>query len=113
MVELADLLRSLLTVRQQKAALDKVEKSLLADVKPLVDPEFDRLTQQEEGTGVPVVADRVELYRIAGVTRTISGDLLLERGVHPEIIAYATKTTAYYQYRTKEVKDGQEAPQET
>ena len=98
MTDLANLLRTLHTVRQQRTALEKTEKVVLAELKPLVDSKFDELPDQ------PVVGDGLALTRTSGASRTISGDLLLERGVAPDIVAYATKTTTYYQYRTKEQK---------
>lgn len=95
---LPDLLKSLYDIRTQKNALDKLEKTIIAEIKPLVDPTFDALPD------APVVGSGVELTRIAGTSRSIQADLLLERGVSPDIIAYATKTTNFYQYRIKEAK---------
>ncbi len=95
---LTELLASLYNVRQQKSALEKVEKAILVELKPQVDPKFDALP------GEPIVAGGLVLTRGGGVSRSISSDLLLERGVAAEIIAYATKTTTYFQYRVKEVK---------
>ena len=95
---LQDLMQSLFTVRQQKAALDKTEKAILADLKPLVDPMFDKLPD------APIVESGIVLTRISGTSRSIQADLLLERGVSPDVVSYATKTTTFYQYRTKEAK---------
>jgi len=95
---LSDLLKTLFDVRQQKNALDKTEKAVLADLKPLVDPMFDKVPD------APVVENGIVLTRIAGTSRSIQADLLLERGVSPDVVSYATKTTTYYQYRTKEAK---------
>ena len=96
---LSDLLKSLFDVRQQKSALEKTEKAILADLKPLVDPMFDKVPD------APVVGDGIALTRVAGVSRTISADLLLERGVSPDVVNYATKVAQYYQYRIKAQKD--------
>lgn len=95
---LSNLLKTLFDVRSQKNALDKTEKAILANLKPLVDPMFDKLPD------APVVEDGIVLTRIAGTSRSIQADLLLERGVSPDIVQYATKTTTFYQYRTKEAK---------
>lgn len=95
---LSDLLKSLFDIRQQKNALDKTEKAVLADLKPLVDPKFDALPDQ------PITDSGIILTRIAGASRSIQADLLLERGVSPDVIAYSTKTTTFYQYRTREQK---------
>jgi len=95
---LVSLLHTLQDVRRQKSALEKVEKGVLVDLKPLVDPMFDKVPDE------PVTEDGLSLTRVAGVSRSISADLLLERGVAPDIIAFATKTTTYYQYRLKEAK---------
>jgi len=95
---LSNLLKTLFDIRQQKNALDKTEKSILADLKPLVDPMFDKLP------GAPVVESGIVLTRIAGTSRSIQADLLLERGVSPDIVDYATKTTTYFSYRVKEAK---------
>ena len=96
---LSNLLKTLFDVRQQKSALEKAEKAILADLKPLVDPMFDKLPD------APVVENGIALTRIAGVSRSIQADLLLERGVSPDIVDYATKTTTFYQYRTKAQKE--------
>ena len=95
---LSNLLKTLFDIRQQKNVLDKLEKSIIADLKPLVDPMFDKLPD------APVVESGIVLTRIAGTSRTISADLLLERGVSPDIVAYSTKIVPYFQYRTKEAK---------
>jgi len=95
---LSNLLKSLYDTRQQKNALDKTEKAILADLKPLVDPKFDALPD------APVMENGIALTRTAGTSRSIQADLLLERGVSPDIVNYATKTTTYFSYRTKEVK---------
>lgn len=95
---LSSLFQSLYDVRQQKNTFDKTEKAILADIKPLVDPMFEKLPD------TPVVENGLAMTRIAGTSRAISADLLLERGVSPEIVDYATKTTPYFQYRVKEVK---------
>ena len=93
--KLTELVSSLFTVRQQKSALEKVEKSILDELKPMVDPQFDE-------KGIACHAGDLVLSRTTGTSRTISGDLLLERGVAPDIIADATKTTTYFQYKVKE-----------
>lgn len=91
------LIHDLCQVRQQKAALDRTEKLILGTLKPMVDPKFDALPDQ------PVVGDGFALTRIPGTTRTISAELLLERGVAPDVVNYATKTTAYFRYSVKEL----------
>lgn len=96
---LVSLIVSLYDVRRQKADLEKVEKAALEVLKPLVDPKFDALPDQ------PIVAADVYLKRTSGENRTISADLLLERGVAPDIIRYATKTTNYFRYVTNRPGD--------
>jgi len=95
---LPELLKTLYDIRIQKRALDKTEKAVLADLKPLVDPMFDVLPD------APVVENGVALTRTAGTSRSIQADLLLERGVSPDVVDYATKTTTYFSYRVKEAK---------
>lgn len=89
---LETLVQNLYDVRRQKADLEKLDKVIVAELKPLVDPKFDALPDR------PIVVDDIALTRIAGVSRTIDADLLLERGVAPDIIQYATKTSNYYRY---------------
>jgi len=96
--KLGDLIISLYDVRQRKSALEKVEKNLVAELKPIIDPRFD------VSPDTPIVDGGLSLYRVSGVSRTVQVDLLLERGVSPEIINFATKTSTYYQYRIKEQK---------
>ena len=93
---LPDLLKTLYDIRTQKNALTKIEKAVLDDLKPMVDPMFDALPD------APVVESGMVLSRIAGTSRSIQADLLLERGVSPDVINYATKTTTYFSYRVKE-----------
>jgi len=95
---LPDLLKTLYDARQQKNALTKTEKAILDDLKPLVDPMFDALPD------APVVESGIALTRTVGTSRSIQADLLLERGVSPDVVNYATKTTMYFSYRVKEIK---------
>ena len=95
---LSSLFQSLYDTRRQKADLEKTEKVILAGIKPFVDPMFEKLPD------APIVEDGLAMTRIVGASRTISADLLLERGVSPDIVNYATKTTTYFQYRVKEQK---------
>jgi len=102
---LPHLLKALYDIRQQKSTLDKNEKAILADLKPLVDPHFDSCAD----LGLPVSefvlhAGGLDLFRTAGTSRSIQADLLLERGVSPDVVAYSTKTTTYSSYRVKEAK---------
>ena len=101
--DLHDLLRSLYSIRQQKSDLEKTEKAILVNLKPLVDPEFDNL-EKADGK-VAVGTGNLLLTRITGTSRTIKSELLLERGVSPEIVNYATKTSIYYQYKVREVRE--------
>jgi len=108
---LSDLLKILYDTRTQKNALDKVEKAILADLKPLVDPMLDKVAESEGSRSTelgvlpssPVInAGGITLTRIVGTSRSIQADLLLERGVSPDVVSYATKTTSYFSYRVKE-----------
>jgi len=92
------MIAELFETRQKKAELDKLEKAILEALRPLVDPKFDALPDQ------PIVSGGIQLSRGASESRTIKGDLLLERGVSPDIIAYATKTTKYFRYLTGKPK---------
>jgi len=95
---LPNLLKTLYDIRTQKSALTRTEKTILDNLKPLVDPKFDALPD------APVVENGIALTRTTGTSRSIQADLLLERGVSPDVVNYATKTTTYFSYRTKEVK---------
>jgi len=101
---LVDLIVSLYDIRRQRTDLEKLEKAALAALKPLVDPKFDELPDQ------PIVAMDVYLKRTSGENRTISADLLLERGVAADIIRYATKTTSYFRYVTNKPGDKARRP---
>lgn len=98
MDNLSSLIINLYEVRQQKNTLEKTEDTLLAQIKPLVDSRFDVLPK------APIVAGNLALSRSEGVRRSIQADLLLERGVAPDIVNYATKISTYYQYRIKQEK---------
>ena len=89
-----NMVTELFETRQKKAELAKLEEAILEALKPLVDPKFDALPDQ------PIVSGDIQFSRSSGESRTISGDLLLERGVDPAIIAYSTKVTKYFRYLT-------------
>jgi len=93
-----NMVAELFETRQKKAELDKLEKAILEALKPLVDPKFDALPDQ------PIVSGDIQFSRSASESRTIKSELLLERGVDPSIIAYATKTTSYFRYLTSKPK---------
>jgi hypothetical protein len=95
---LASLINGLYQVRKEKAALEKTEKAILAELKLLADPEFDAFPDN------PVSGDGLVLSRSLGTTRTIAAEMLLERGISPDIINYATKTTVYFRYTVKPQK---------
>ena len=93
-----NMVAELYDIRQKKAELEKLEKAILEALKPLVDPKFDELPDE------PIVVGEVQFRRQGSESRTIKGDLLLERGVSPDIIAYATTTTKYFRYLTSKPK---------
>ena len=95
---ISGLVARLYGIRVRKRELDKAEKELLAELKPLVDSQFDVLPK------APIEAGDLLLTRVSGTNRTISADLLLERGVSPEVVSYATKTTTFFSYRVREAK---------
>lgn len=95
--DLSSLIAHLYSVRQQKSDLEKTEKSLLAEIKPLVDTQFDE-------ADIPLSHGGFVMTRSVGTSRTISADLLLEQGVDADTIVRATRTSTYYQYRIKEQK---------
>jgi len=106
-----EIVKTLFDVRTKKAAMDKEEKALVAELKPLVDPHFDIYAD----LGLPVSNNKfilhsgdLDLSRISGTSRTLSADLLLERGVSPDIIQSATKVTSYNQYRIVPAKSAEE-----
>ena len=93
-----NMVTELFDTRQKKAELDKLEKVILEALKPLVDPRFD------EFPDAPIVAGDIQFKRQGSESRTIKGDLLLERGVSPDIVFYATVTTKYFRYLTSKPK---------
>lgn len=101
------LITSLDTIRKKITVLEKSEKAILNQIKPVVDPDFDLLPKPEKGESYPSLffGGDLGLARTPTVHRSISADLLLERGVSAEIVAYATKTTNSYQYRIKTKKE--------
>jgi len=96
--KLTSLIVELYDVKDQRRVLEKTEKAILEALKPLADPKFDALPDE------PIMAGDLQFKRGARETRTISADLLLERGVAPDIIAYATKTTSYFSYTVNKPK---------
>lgn len=96
--KLTSLITELYDVKRQRREIQILEESLLNAIKPLADPKFDALPDE------PIVAGDLQFKRGARETRTVSADLLLERGVAPDIIAYATKTTPYFTYSVSKPK---------
>jgi hypothetical protein len=101
---LSQLTAALYAVRRQKSALEKQEKALLADIRPLIDPQFDKLSKdkQPDAPDPSLACGGFQITRGEGINRTILADLLLERGVAAEIVAYATRSTPYFKYLVKE-----------
>ena len=97
-----NMVTELYETRQKKAETEKMEEAILEALKPLVDPEFERSDQ-------PIVVGNIRLTRTFGENRSISADKLLERGVAPDIIRFATKVSSYFQYRTHVRKQKQKA----
>ena len=93
-----NMVAELFETRQKKAELEKLEKAILEALKPLVDPKFDALPDQ------PIVSGDIQFSRSAGESRSIKSELLLERGVAPDVIAYASKVTKYFRYLTSKPK---------
>ena len=93
-----NMVAELFETRQKKAELEKLEKAILEALKPLVDPKFDALPDQ------PIVSGDIRFSRSASESRTIKSELLLERGVAPDVIAYASKVTKYFRYLTSKPK---------
>ena len=93
-----ELIVQLYETRKQKSDAEKLEKAILEALKPLVNPKFDKLPDQ------PIVSGEVELKRSSGSRPSISSELLLERGVAPDIIRYATKVSTYFSYLTTKPK---------
>ena len=102
---LSSLVSELNAVRREKSKLEKTEKEIMANLKPLIDPEMDKIAKSvAEGEEVSMPFDNLKLVRSEGSRSEVSADLLLAQGVSPEKIAKATKTTTFFQYRIKEVK---------
>ena len=107
------LLARLHTVLQMKSLAEKSEKEILAQLKPLVDPELDQLENPDtveikEHRTVKQTYGTHVLTMVPGVNRSIKRDKLLEKGVDPEIIDYATDVVTYFQYRVSMVKQNEE-----
>ena len=89
-----DLVQDIWSLRQQRKALESAEKAMVQELESVVD--FD--SSSKFSTGI------LEVNRVQGANASISAEKLLERGVSPDIIDYATKRVSYFQYRIKEVQ---------
>lgn len=98
--QLTNLITSLYEARQAKGDAAKLEEAILEALKPLVDPKFDDLPDE------PLTAGGLQLKRSSGENRTIKADLLLERGVSPDVVRYATKVTLFHRYTVSKPKEG-------
>ena len=92
---ISTLVTKLYNIKQERLALVDKEKAILEELKPLVDPLFDA------SKGEPIPCNGVVLTRTPSRSTTLSADLLLDRGVSAEVIAYAAKIKKYFQYRVK------------
>lgn len=104
-----DLVVALDTIRSQKRALEKAEESIVSELKPLVADKF-KLVVTEEGKAPVLISTfgALGLSQISMVNRSISRDKLLERGVDPSIVLYATTITNFHQYRIVQPKHPKE-----
>jgi len=91
--ELEELIVTLHNARAMKRSSEEKEDEVLPRVRELA-----HLYQSEMGTNKFVVGD-FKLSLVPGVNRRIVREKLLERGVSPEIIAYATAVTEYESVR--------------
>ena len=95
------LVNNLYSLRQQKKAIEQVEKDTLVEIKAHVDRDFEKDPKRKMTFG------NLVLSRQSGTNTSIKAERLLEKGVSPEIIDYATQRTSYFQYPVKPVKEGE------
>jgi hypothetical protein len=90
-----ELVSELYSIRKTKSLLEKREKELLSQIQPEVDALFD--------VGEELTFGSLYMRRVPGATSSIKREKLLERGVDPGIIAYATVKTEYHRYTIDEI----------
>lgn len=89
--------------RRVKRELETEIQGVTANLKELVTPYVDEL-----GPKILVHSDRedraVEIHLVKGTSRRIDPEILLSKGVSPDIIKAATKVSEYEQLRVKRVE---------
>lgn len=90
-----DKVAALYQIRQQISAMEKIEKVMSGEMKELLD-------QDLEDNNNEVAVGKLIVKRIASSRTSISSEKLLERGVSPGIVQYATTVSQYFQYKIKE-----------
>jgi hypothetical protein len=93
---LTNMIAELYHVRQTVAQFKKTEDSLMATIKPLADAELAKLSP---GVKSELTDGIYTLVRVGGTNSRVDPQLLLSRGVAPDIIDSCTKRTTYFQYK--------------
>ena len=98
----------LIAVRAAIKSLKEKEDALVERLKSIVmDVEEGKVTivNEEDGRILP----RFQVQLVNGSNSQIKREKLLERGVGPDIIDYATNRTTFISLRTKEIQDENES----
>ena len=78
--------------RKQKAFWEAVEKENMEKLKAVVNPIFDTRSDCDYGIG------EFKIGRVAGRSSSIKAEKLLQRGVAPDVVEFATSVSEYYRY---------------
>ena len=99
MLTIDELSLELFALSKARQAAERREKEIKAELDTLTAPWF------ASGHKLMPVADgRFDLKRIPGSTSSINREKLLQRGVAPDVIAFATTKTEWHRYAVAEAK---------
>ena len=93
---LPELTVDLYETRQKMKDLETREKAIMAKFRPMVSDQIDACI--EPGASEKLTVAGYTITRSPTTHRSISRDRLLERGVAPDIIAYATNTSESFRF---------------
>lgn len=89
------LVEELYSLRLQLKILESAEKSVLGQLKPLVDPQFDSVEEKTIG----ILFGELMLSRTSASNSRLDKAMLLEHGIPIDILNLCTKVTPYFTYK--------------
>lgn len=101
-----DLISRLYTARMMKSSAVSMEKEVMEQFG--LKSSLSNLCDHYQVNNSKISIGDYLIKRTPGTTRTIKADLLMARGVSPDIIAECTTETSYYKYDIEYINEAKE-----